>query len=191
MGKYQCLKMSSACGFSFGAFWDVSPVTILVKNQNLFPPCWSLLCCSHPHSGITSKKLQAINSTGCSPLLQLCLGNAQPCQALSDIFPLFKARPRGSHIKLLFCPPPVMLERIFLNQNQMSCLPSSEKNQCKLIAKPKSLSLTFPRTRTFIYLLLRYTAQLCKQWTLLNKLINLQLISKNCLMEKTELFLQS
>lgn len=163
----------------------------LVKKQNLFPPFWSLLSCSHSHSALTLKKLQAINSTRCYPLLQLCLGNVQPCQALLGIFPLLKARPCGAHIKLLFCPPPVMLERIFLNQNQMSCLPSSEKNQCKLIAKPGSLSLTFPRTRTFIYLLLRYTAQLCKQWTLLSKLINLQLKFKNCLMDKTKLFLQS
>ena len=163
----------------------------LVQKQNLFPSFWSLLCCTHSHSAITSTKLQAINSTRCSPLLQLCLGNVQPCLALLGIFPLLKARPCGSHIKLLFCPPPAMQGRIFLNQNQMSCLPSSEKNQCKLIAKPESLSLTFPRTRTFIYLLPRYTAQLCKQWTLLSKLINLQLISKNCLMEKTELFLQS
>lgn len=78
--------------------------------------------------------------------------------SLLGIFPLLKARPCGAHIKLLFCPPPVMLERIFLNQNQMSCLPSSEKNQCKLIAKPGSLSLTFPRTRTFIYLLLIHSS---------------------------------
>lgn len=84
-----------------------------------------------------------------------------------------------------------LLERTLLNQNQMSHLSSSKKYQGKLIAKPVSLSLAFPRTRIVIYLLLRYAAQLCKQWTLLTKLMNLQLIPRNCLTEKTELFLQS
>lgn len=181
------LRQSMHAAFPFVMLHQIK---FLLKKPNLSPPFWSLLCCSHSYSAVTSGKLQAINSTRCSPLLQLCLGNTQPCQALLGIFTLLRARPCGFHTNLLLCPSPVMPERIFLNQNQMSSISFSGEHQCKWIAKPKSPSLMFPRMRIFIYLLLR--SQLtCKHGTLLSKLINLQLIPRNCQREQTELFLQS
>lgn len=140
LGTCQYIKTVSACGFSF---WHILSDIIFVKKQNLFPPFWCQLSGNGCSRAVTSRKLQAINSTSCSPLLQLCLGNTQPCQALLGTFTLLRARPCGSHTNVLFCSPPVMLERIFLNQNQKPSLSSSGEKQCKWIARPKSPSLMF------------------------------------------------
>lgn len=78
LGHVSVLGQSLHAAFPFEMRYQIQ---LWLKKQNLSPPFWSLLCFSHSHSAMTSRKLQAINSTRCSPLLQLCLGNSQPCQA--------------------------------------------------------------------------------------------------------------